>query len=87
MRVTMNKDTYGYELTKRMFDEGLRIDVFLDGVEQDMVETADEEAGYVIRYVLDHEGNAQIDPNNRDEVLVERVEGKVEIRVSRREPA
>ncbi len=55
--------------------------ILLDGVEQRHVSMADEGLGIVDRCVLDDQGRIQSDPNNSEEVWLEQVSGKVEIRI------
>ncbi len=50
--------------------------VYLDGEEIQGVVTADEEKGYVVRYITDEEGNVQL---NGDEFDFETVFGEVRL--------
>jgi hypothetical protein len=73
MRVSCNPDDPGYVASP------WGVKVFLDGVEQRKVITADEEEGTVLRYVLDAQGGAQLDPKNPEEAWRETVRGSVRI--------
>lgn len=55
--------------------------VFLDGIEQAKVTTADESDGFVVRAVLDDEGHMQTNPYDPEIVWEERVEGEVKIAI------
>lgn len=60
---------------------GRRARIYLDGKLIEKVRTADEEQGFVVRCVLDENGRVQVNPNNRDEIWVERLDGRVQIRM------
>ena len=79
MRVSIDRDDPGYEAYSNIVTRGNIIRVFLDGVEQHHVLTADEEAGSVLRHVLDASGNAQADPSNPEDVWIETVTGNVQV--------
>lgn len=82
MRVSANKDDAGYSQFNVAMEHGKPVRIFLDGVEVKKCVTADDEHGFVIRHVLDGDGNVQIDPIDKTKVWEERVTGKVEIRFS-----
>lgn len=50
--------------------------VLLDGIEQSLVITLDTDDGWVLRTVVDEDGNIKI---SGDEVLYERISGRVEV--------
>lgn len=56
MRISANQEDRGYEAFERAIREGKVAEAFLDGVRQDLVETADEEEGIVVRLLLDEDG-------------------------------
>lgn len=80
MRISCLKDDPGHVAFLNMFARG-EIVVSLDGVDQRHVVTADDEAGTVLRHVLDANGEAQLDPKNPVEVWCETANGSVEISV------
>lgn len=57
------------------------VTVFLDGVEQRHVVTADDMEGTVYKAVPDAEGNVQVSPTNSGEIWMETVMGDVRIEV------
>jgi hypothetical protein len=78
MRISVFKDDRGYEA----FQRGLaprRCVVWLDGVEQPLVQTADEEEGFVLRNVLTNPDDPLSYKIANDEYVLERVEGVVKI--------
>lgn len=79
MRVSSNKDDAGFRQFEAARANGESIIVFLDGVEIPKCIVADEEQGIIEHLVLDADGNAQIDPNDRCQVWTKRVSGKVRI--------
>jgi hypothetical protein len=83
MRISSNpNDDIGYKQYCQMLtDLGTTIEIYLDGVRQDHVVTADEELGMIIRYVQDS-GNFVL--LSSGEVDTETLSGKVEIRVKQR---
>lgn len=81
MRITSNKGDYGYQVFKFAMDCGKSIHIFLNGIEQKGVSVADEDGGYIIKDVLDKEGNCQVNPNKPDEVWVETLKGDVKIEI------
>lgn len=52
--------------------------VLLDGVEQSFVITADEDRGYIVRYVRDQAGRLHLN-EDRTEVVREQVSGAVRV--------
>ncbi|RFC66449.1 hypothetical protein DYI37_03120 [Fulvimarina endophytica] len=54
-------------------------DVFLNGEEVKKVEEANEEEGYLVRCVLSENGRVQADPNDRERIWTERLDGNVRI--------
>lgn len=81
MRLSARKDDPGYEAFNALYSNGKRPVAFLDGVEQRAAVTADEEAGLIVRHVLDDEGKPQLDPNDPHRVWEETVRGEVRIEV------
>jgi hypothetical protein len=82
VRVSVLKGHDGYELwEEQQLKFGKVFDVFLDGIEQKAVQEADEEAGYIIRAILDDDGEEQLNPDNPNELWVETVRGRVEVRI------
>ncbi len=70
MRMSVNKEDPGYE------NLDYSAAVYLDGVLQRRVETADEEAGYVCRYATDPTGVLIVEG---DTLVTEEVFGEVRI--------
>ena len=57
MRITVDENEAG-----RLIDTAVeRFDVLLDGVKQDMVITADDGEGYIVKHVLNDNGSVYID--------------------------
>lgn len=81
MRRSSNEGDAGYADWFAEHSEGKVHRIFLDGVEQRQVSMADEDLGVVDRCVLDDQGRVQINPDQPDEVWIERVSGTVEIRI------
>lgn len=79
MRVSVKTDDPGNTAYADLLCEGRTVHIFLDGVEQRDVITADEEAGTVERFVLDADGHAQLDPLKEGEAWIETVTGTVRI--------
>lgn len=81
MRITVSpalaEDVDAFEIRR----SGKRIRVFLDGVEQSLVITADEETGELVRCVPDANGKPQVDPADRESVWIETLRGRVEVRI------
>jgi len=73
MRASVYPEDPGYIASE---DDRRRINVTLDGIRQRFVLTADEQQGFVLRSALDPNGKLII---KGDEILTERVTGKVEI--------
>lgn len=71
MRLSMQKEDTGYRNLA-----GVRITVFIDGVEAKRVLTADEEAGYIVVCSVNEEGRVFIKDG---EIQTEIRRGKVEI--------
>jgi len=82
MRISANSDDIGYQAYMQSLADRKTVTVRLDGVEQSVCITADEEAGSLVRCVLDAQGRAQIDPNDKESIWVETVHGKVEVTIS-----
>lgn len=61
---------------------GKVITVFIDGVKQHLVITADEDEGFIVRYALGADGKAMTDPKNPGQLLTERCAGKVVVEVA-----
>jgi hypothetical protein len=80
MRVSINKDDPGFDAYQAARAAGKSVHVYLDGVEVKACLMADDDLGTVTRHVLNADGQVQIDPEKRDEVWTETVNGKVEIR-------
>lgn len=70
MRMSVNKEDPGYE------NRDYSAAVYLDGVLQRRVETADEESGYVCRYATDPTGVLIVEG---DTFVTEEVFGEVRI--------
>lgn len=77
MRISTNQDDRGYTAWQNIQSRGDCLKVYLDGHEQQGVVTADDEAGLVVRHVLNSDGQAQINPENTNEVWTEEVRGQV----------
>jgi len=77
MRYSVREDDAGHHAWQKLRDDGLGPAVFLDGVEVKEVATADDEIGYVLRYVLNSDGLPQIDPSDRSKAWTEEVFGRV----------
>lgn len=74
MRVSVDKADPGYRVDAYQFQ------AFLDGQEiSTRCVTADEDVGEVVVFVLDEQGNLQVN-EQRDAVVKETLRGKVEIR-------
>ncbi|RVQ20089.1 hypothetical protein [Sinorhizobium meliloti] len=83
MRLSSDKDDPGYRDWCIVRSDMKTIKVFLDGVEQNRCEMADDEAGEIRRFVTTPQGNLATDMI-RGEFLTEVVKGKVEIRIEDR---
>lgn len=83
MRRSADRDDPGYAAFRRELDLGTNLRILLNGEEQKFVFAADEEEGFILRGIPDSEGRLQIN-RETDNVMTERVEGKVQIIV---EPA
>jgi hypothetical protein len=79
MRISVKKDDPGYDPVNSRYAK-----VYLDGVEQKHCVTADEEEGYIIRYVTDDNGELTIEG---DYIKEEKVAGKVKIDIKLWRPA
>lgn len=78
MRVSCSYDDPGYAAFASLLGKG-EVVVTLDGREQTHVVTADEEEGLILRHVLNASGQAQIDPNDHNQVWCEVVRGAVHV--------
>lgn len=78
MRCSAEKGDPGYDNFIVAMEHGRKVTVTLDGVEQDMVITADEEQGFVRRLVKDAEGHVYHDAT-RNCATDEVVRGSVKI--------
>lgn len=76
MRLSTNEKDPGFREWCRIKSEGKEPKVLLDGVEQDYVETADEERGEVVKCSLNELGDIFV---VGDDVARETLRGKVEI--------
>ena len=81
MRVSADKTDDGYRYFAMLKANGKDVFVFLDGVEVKNCVTADDERGFVIRYVPDEHGDVQIDPVDNNRIWEERLTGVVEIKI------
>ncbi|WP_347883230.1 hypothetical protein [Pseudomonas aestiva] len=72
MRVSVDQHDPGY--SPGLIGRGVK--VFLDGVEQRQVVTADDELGLIVMYDLDEQGNVKVEG---DEVVWVTVHGAVKI--------
>jgi len=84
MRLSADKSDPGYVPWRIAVAEGKSIRVLLDGIEQREVVTADDELGVLVRPKLNWEGKLLIDPDNRDRVWLETLQGQVRIEISER---
>lgn len=78
-RISCVKGDPGERFYGVLCGDGIRPEVWLDGVKQDHAETADALHGEVVRAVTTPNGNIAINPAT-NEVLRETVRGKVRIR-------
>lgn len=81
MRVSIRPNDSGYRNWVQLASMGKRIIVKLDGEQQTLCITADDEAGVIVRHVKDNDGNLIFDKDRQafeDEVR----HGRVEIEVS-----
>lgn len=85
MRYSADPDDPGFANFEFALKRGEYVHVTLDGVDQDHVRTADDDEGFIVRLVLDADGNFQIDPLLRDRVWAETVHGVV--RIEARKPS
>jgi hypothetical protein len=83
VRISVNQEDVGYSAFKEIVDTH-HIDCFFGGVEQHLVETADEEAGLIVKCVPDAEGRPQIDPTNSDQIWMETLTGDVVIKLRKK---
>lgn len=74
IRISRDPADSGYRAYCEAFGDGKKIRVFLNGVEQRYVETADEREGFVLRAVTTDRGNLAHDGHD---VLTETVHGDV----------
>lgn len=79
MRISSDRGDPGYRQFMVARENGKTVRVYLDGVEVQKCIAADDEAGWVRRYVLDVNGKIQPDPNDPEVIWEERVEGDVRI--------
>lgn len=70
VRYSIEQDDYNHSI-------GRRLVISLDGEEQRAVVAYDSEGGWVDRYVLDTDGQAQVDPQNAEQVWMVRAFGTV----------
>lgn len=81
MRRSSVEGDAGYAEWKAEVAQGKFHHILLDGIEQKHVRIADCRLGVIERCVLNAEGHVQADPSKPDEVWIEQVSGKVEIRI------
>lgn len=79
LRISANDGESGYREFKMALANGKKIYVFVDDVEVRDCITADDDLGFVERYVRDAGGKLQIDPVRQDRILTEVVKGHVRI--------
>jgi hypothetical protein len=87
MRISIDPKDVGYEPYQAIYKSRRRVSVFLDGeMQPGTVVTADQEAGFVLRYVTHRAGNGILvkvwDPARPGVCLTEEVRGHVELVVS-----
>lgn len=80
MRLSTVKDDAGYLEWCKLLADGHRPAIYVDGVLQNSVTVADEEAGYVERVMKTERGNVVVD-RARGEVMTETVRGVVHVSV------
>lgn len=80
MRVSIRPNDSGYSLHRHLRLNGQRALVTLNGEHECGAITADSEAGVVVRYKTDAEGEMEFDLD-REDYVDEVVHGKVEIEV------
>ncbi|MCX5592529.1 hypothetical protein [Alcaligenes endophyticus] len=75
-----NSDPVAYEAFQKIQAQGLKADVYLDGIEQKQVVIADTALGYIIRHKLDANSRVVVDLE-KQEAVTERLDGVVKIRL------
>lgn len=84
MRISTQKDDPGHETWLEASEAGQIVRVYLNGEEIHKCTVADDEAGFVRRYVRDEEGRVQQDPEDPTRVWEEQIEGEVLIKIEPR---
>lgn len=80
MRISIDSSDPAYRLLDAFIRSGVKVSIFLDGVDQGpSIITADEKAGFISRPVLDPTGIVMRDENGS--LIQEHVYGAVQIRV------
>lgn len=79
MLISSNKDDVGYSNFIEARGSGKTVRIYLDGEEVEKCTIADDVEGFVVRAVLDSDGQLQADPRETETVWEERVEGDVRI--------
>lgn len=82
MRLSVNKNDPGYSNLEKIWDKRSQLFVMLDGEIQARVIVADEEEGFVEKYMVCEKGLVIVE---NGELLREKLEGKVEITYPGRE--
>lgn len=80
MRVSVRPNDSGFATQRNLRSRGLRALVTLNGEHESGAITADDEAGVVVRYKRDAEGEMEFDVD-REDYVDEVVHGRVEIEV------
>lgn len=75
MRIAFDDALYGL-----LQGQGRTVEVWLDGIKQDRVVSADEEKGQIVRYAADARGEIRV---SCGEAVKETVRGKVQIEIVR----
>jgi hypothetical protein len=80
MRVSIRPGDSGYSLHRHLRSNGKRAIITLNGEHESGAITADSEAGVLVRYKIDDEGEMEFDLD-REDYVDEVIHGKVEIEV------
>ena len=77
MRISTDETDPGYQTWADLMCQGAKVEVFLDGIKQNEVDTADDVQGYVRRAQVDAWGEYVLRRDNV--VLLQHCKGRVQI--------
>ncbi|MBY0297755.1 MAG: hypothetical protein K2X71_17265 [Methylobacterium sp.] len=79
MRISTDERDSGYRLYAEAQAACISFIVTLDGVREDLIVTADDVAGEIVRHATDARGNLCLDPVRAGQFLRETIRGRVRI--------